>query len=225
MRVAFLGFVLDTQARELAHGTAAVRLSPKAFQLLEHLIGERPRAVSKRELMDRLWPETFVVEANLSNLIGELRAALDDDAKTPRAIRTVSRFGYAFVGAVTEAAPAAARPRHSWELSWPKGRVELVEGQHLIGRGDDVQVRLNSSRVSRVHARVTVTADGLVYEDLSSKNGTFAGDGPVHGVVTLADGGTLVIGDVTVSFRRRSRHSSTATMASAAAHLARPRRR
>ena len=225
MRLAFLGFVLDTHVRELAHGADTVRLSPKAYRLLEHLVAERPRAVNKRELMDRLWPETFVVEANLSNLVGELRAALDDDAKSPRAIRTVSRFGYAFIApvTVTEAATPAGVPL--WEVRSAQGRVGLTEGEHLIGRGDEAAVRLESSRVSRVHARVTVSPDALIYEDLASKNGTFADGRRIEGILPIADGQVLVIGDVEATFRKR-RHESTATMAgtSGAGPQARPGR-
>jgi DNA-binding winged helix-turn-helix (wHTH) protein len=214
MRMAFLGFVLDRQAHQLTHGAAAVRLSPKAFALLEHLIAERPRAISKRELMDLLWPETFVVEANLSNLIGELRAALDDDAKTPCAIRTVSRFGYAFCAQVTATAPAEPRPAVLWELTSSRGTIPLSDGPHLVGRGDDAEVRLDSPRVSRLHARIIVSGAGLTYEDLDSKNGTFDHGRPIQGIVPVDDGQTLVIGDVEVAFRRR-RAESTATMAAA----------
>jgi DNA-binding winged helix-turn-helix (wHTH) protein len=63
---------------------------------LELLIESRPKALSKSQLHDRLWPNTFVVEANLSNLIGEVRRALDNDPRQPRYVRTVHRFGYAF---------------------------------------------------------------------------------------------------------------------------------
>jgi DNA-binding winged helix-turn-helix (wHTH) protein len=219
MRLAFLGFVLDTEARELTHGEAPVRLSPKAFQLLEHLVTERPRAVSKRELMDLVWPETFVVEANLSNLVGELRVAVGDDPKAPRAIRTVSRFGYAFIAPVAETAPAEAAPAappspSAWELRWAAGRVGLPPGEHTIGRGDDADVRLESSRVSRHHARLTVSRDRLLYEDLQSKNGTFEDGQRIDGVVPVEDGQTLTVGDIEVVFRRR-REEQTATMAAA----------
>jgi DNA-binding winged helix-turn-helix (wHTH) protein len=215
MRLAFLGFVLDTHARELARGADLVRLSPKAYRLLEHLMLERPRAVNKQELMERLWPGTFVVEANLSNLVGEVRAALDDDAKTPRAIRTVSRFGYAFIAPVTATEADAPRGAPMWEIQSAHGRVGLAEGAHLIGRGDEVSVRLDSSRVSRVHARVTVSGDGVIYEDLGSKNGTFVDGRRIEGTLPVADRQTLVIGDVDVTFRKR-RQESTATMAATA---------
>ena len=78
MRFEFGEFVLDTDARVLRRGTSPVRLSPKAYHLLEVLIAARPRALGKQELMDAIWPGIFVVETNLANLIGEVRAALGD---------------------------------------------------------------------------------------------------------------------------------------------------
>ena len=100
-RVAFGDFVLDLDTRELRRSGNAVALSPKAFQLLDVLVENRPRALSKRELQDCLWPETYVVEKNLTNLIAEIRAALGDDAANARFVRTIPRFGYAFHGEAT----------------------------------------------------------------------------------------------------------------------------
>src|SRR4030095_2861282 len=96
MRVVFGDSVFDSDTRELLRSGNRVTLSPKAFQLLEVLIENRPRALSKSVLHDRLWANTFVVEANLSNLVGEIRHALDEDSRAPRFVRTVHRFGYAF---------------------------------------------------------------------------------------------------------------------------------
>jgi TolB-like protein len=89
-------FVLDTGARRLLRDGRDVHLSPKAFTLLELLVARRPDAVSKTEIHDALWPATNVVEANIANLVGEIRGALEDDRRQPRCIRTVPRFGYAF---------------------------------------------------------------------------------------------------------------------------------
>jgi TolB-like protein/DNA-binding winged helix-turn-helix (wHTH) protein/Tfp pilus assembly protein PilF len=96
MQVSFGAFVLDFDSRELRRGPEPVRLSPKALQLLQILVSERPKALSKADLQDRLWPDTFVVEKNLPNLISEIREALGDDRVEPRFIRTVPRYGYAF---------------------------------------------------------------------------------------------------------------------------------
>jgi non-specific serine/threonine protein kinase len=84
------------RTRELLREGTPVPLSPKAFQLLGLLVQSHPTAVSKAELQDRLWPATFVVEKNLTNLVSEIRDALGDDPIRPRFIRTVHRFGYAF---------------------------------------------------------------------------------------------------------------------------------
>ena len=95
-RWTFGDFVLDLDARELVRAGTPVSLSPKALQLLGLLVECHPRALSKTELQDRLWPGTFVVEKNLTNLVSEIREALGEDPATPRFIRTVHRFGYAF---------------------------------------------------------------------------------------------------------------------------------
>src|SRR5258708_7854050 len=92
-------FAFDGAARQLTRNGEPVRLAPKAFEVLQLLIAEHPRAVRKRELMDRLWPDVIVEEANLKNLVGEIRAAIGAET-----IRTVQRYGYAFVAAGSEEA-------------------------------------------------------------------------------------------------------------------------
>ena len=90
-------FLLDSETRELSRATQPRHVSPKAFHLLEVLVSSRPRVWSKRELQDLLWPDTTVVEANLPNLVAELRAALEDNPQNPRFLRTVHRYGYGFM--------------------------------------------------------------------------------------------------------------------------------
>jgi DNA-binding winged helix-turn-helix (wHTH) protein len=92
----FGDFVLDLNTHELVRAGTPVSLSPKAFHLLAILVENHPKALSRTELQDRLWPGTFVVEKNLTNLVSEIREALGDDPVHPRFIRTVHRFGYAF---------------------------------------------------------------------------------------------------------------------------------
>ncbi len=76
MRVVFGECEFDSGQRVLLRHGSAVPLSPKAFQLLELLLDRRPEAVAKTELLERLWPETFVSDASLHNLVAEIRAAL-----------------------------------------------------------------------------------------------------------------------------------------------------
>ena len=115
MQVPFGDFVLDLDSRELRRGADTVKLSPKARELLEILAMGRPRAFTKAELQERLWPGTFVVEKNLANLVGEIREALGDNASDQRFIRTVPRYGYAFRDSTSEVqadtgSPAKTRP-------------------------------------------------------------------------------------------------------------------
>ncbi len=83
MRVAFGEFVLDTETRELCRDGRRLDLTPKAFDLLAMLIANRPRVVTKAELQERLWPDSFVVDKNLANLVSEIRDALGEDAVQP----------------------------------------------------------------------------------------------------------------------------------------------
>src|SRR6185295_12664816 len=143
MQVRFETFLLDSETRELLCDGRSVPLSPKAFELLGILVAERPKAISKSDLQERLWPATFVVEKNLANLVSEIRDALGDDPSDPRFIRTVHRFGYAF----RDTGPQTDRASHaqtSFRVKWVNGRVTLDEGEHVLGRDPDVEMVLSS---------------------------------------------------------------------------------
>ena len=137
----FGDFVLDLEARELTRAGTPVSLSPKAFQLLGLLVQSHDKALSKTELQDRLWPGTFVVEKNLTNLVSEIREALGDDPAHPRFIRTVHRFGYAFREvpsrrAATTTSPPSQPSRSAHGLhrarSGNRGAPELVASTRLL---------------------------------------------------------------------------------------------
>lgn len=209
MQICFGPFVLDLATRQLLREGAEVHLSPKAFDLLVLLVQARPAALSKTDLQQQLWPDTFVAEANLSNLIAEVRAGLDDPARDPVYLRTVHRFGYAFSAQASTAAGARAAPAAvlCW-LEWGTTRFPLGAGEHVIGRDADVEVRIDASTVSRRHARLLVSPTGTTLEDFGSKNGTFRGDARVAEPVRLADGDHLRIGSQRVVFHTRGSEST-----------------
>ena len=215
MRVSFGALVLDSDTRELLRDGAPVPLSPKAFELLCLLVEHRPKAMAKSELQDRLWPNTFVVEKNLANLIGEIRAAIGDDPSNPRFIRTVHRFGYAFRKPAPGAGadPGARRGEASFLVKWATGRITLSEGAYVLGRDPDVEILLDSPGVSRRHAVITITGGSATIEDLGSKNGTFVGSERVEGARSLADGDTFSVGPVQLTMSVRQAPSSTETAA------------
>jgi DNA-binding winged helix-turn-helix (wHTH) protein len=201
LSIRFGPFTLNVDARQLTRGGESVHLSTKAFDLLATLIREWPNVVSKQTLQHQLWPDTFVAEANLSNLIAEIREALDDSSRKPQYIRTVHRIGYAFCGQTAEPPHAAGPP--FW-LEWGTQRVPLYPGEYVIGREPDVAIRIDTSTVSRRHARIVVDVCGAVLEDFGSKNGTFHGDQKVTAPVTLTDGDGIRIGSQLLTFRARS---------------------
>ena len=105
MRVSFAECVFDSDIRALLRSGEVVHLSPKAFRLLELLLENRPRVMSKDQIVAALWPDTFVTDGSLANLVAEVRAALADTASNPRFLRTVHRVGYSFCGDVLDAPP------------------------------------------------------------------------------------------------------------------------
>ena len=213
-RLRFGQFVLDLDARELLRGRCAVRLSPKAFQLLELLVESRPKALSKIVLQERLWPDTFVVEKNLVNLIGEIRDALGDDSTHPRFVRTVHRFGYAFQGpGGGPGADDAVRGRNAarFRLLWANGRAALGEGAHVLGRDPDLEIFLDSPGISRRHAVIRITESDATVEDLGSKNGTFVAGRLLDSPTRLVDGDLIRVGSVQLTFSAIRRWASTRT--------------
>jgi DNA-binding winged helix-turn-helix (wHTH) protein len=192
--------VLDSAARRLTRAGQSVHLSPKAFQLLELLLAQRPRAVSKAEMRDALWPATYVAASSLARVVAELRAALGDDARHPRLVRTVHGFGYAFSGeAATELqTPSAPPDAFACRLTWGDREILLREGEHVLGRAPTASVWIDSTSVSRSHARIVVAGGRATLEDLGSKNGTFVRGRRITGPTVLAHGDVIRLGRVEV---------------------------
>ncbi len=214
MRFTFDTFTFDSERRELLEGGQPIHLGPKAFLLLDILIGASPRALNKKELHERIWPDTFVNESNLPGLVNDLRSALGDRARKRRFIRTVHGFGYAFCCPVKTGdgrSPAAF-------VVFRGSDFPLHEGTNILGRDPSADVQIDDSTVSRRHAMIAIRDDGVIIEDLDSKNGTFLDGVKVTGSAPLADRQTFVLGDVSLVFRRSRTPSSTVT-------VSKPRRR
>ena len=216
MQIRFGPFSLDTDRRLLLHGDEPRHLSPKGLELLQLLVASRPRALSKAELHERLWPAVFVSDATLSSLVAEVRSAMGESAHSGGFVRTVHRYGYAFNGEAVEVgvqAPPAANRTKCW-IIWEHGQVALSEGEHLLGRASDVAVWLESPTISRHHAKILVTAEHATIEDLASKNGTFLRSERLASPAQLVDGDELRLGSVPVTFRMTGAAGSTMTRTS-----------
>jgi DNA-binding winged helix-turn-helix (wHTH) protein len=213
MLVRFGDFTLDSDRRLLLQRHDVRHLSLKAFDLLQLLLEHRPRALSKGELHERLWPSTFVSDATLSSLIAEVRTALGEKAGGARFVRTVHRFGYAFNGTATDLTPPAKTPDGLPRccIVWEWGQIRLADGDHLLGRDVDVAVWLESPTVSRHHAQIRVSGCDVTIEDLASKNGTFLSGKRLTVPTPVADGDEIEVGSVIVTVRVFDSSGSTET--------------
>jgi TolB-like protein/DNA-binding winged helix-turn-helix (wHTH) protein len=94
---------LDTETAELKAGSVAVDLEPQTFLLLQFLIENRDRVVSKDEIFEAVWEGRIVADSTLGFAVNAVRQAVDDDGKAQAVIRTFPRRGYRFVASVVEA--------------------------------------------------------------------------------------------------------------------------
>src|SRR5262245_40070662 len=101
MMYRFHDYMLDPASREMRHGTHRIALEPKVFQVLLYLLEHRDRMVSKAELLERCWPETFVSESALTRCLARLRKAVQPEPMASPIIETRHRQGYRFVAEVT----------------------------------------------------------------------------------------------------------------------------
>jgi len=210
--VRFGPFALDPATRQLRRGPCEVHLTPKAFDLLTLLVGEAPRVVSKAEMHERLWPGTFVSDATLTGLVKEVRRALEDRDQSAPFVRTAHGVGYAFAAAIDRGHANGSAQVWHW-IDVDGRRIRLVEGENVIGRDPTSRIWLDVASVSRRHARILVRGDGVLLEDLGSKNRTTVGDSVLSGQAGLRDGDRISIGPIRLVYRTSSSGMPTETHA------------
>ena len=191
------------------HSGEPVHLTSKAIDFFALLTSRCPDAVGKKDIHQQLWPDTFVSDVSLTTLVFELRTALSESARKPRFIRTVHGFGYAFQGAAGHDDRAATTP---FRIIFDGREIELQRGDNILGRSRDCRVRLDSTRVSRHHARITIDGDAALIEDCGSRNGTWIDGSKANGRVRLSDGDEIGIANLRMRFRVLSAaHGTEAT--------------
>src|SRR5215216_1575695 len=122
----FDSFLLDETERLLLREAEPVALTPKAFEMLVVLVSNAGRAMTKEELMESVWPDAFVEEANLAVNISMLRKALGEMPNGRQYIETLPRRGYRF----------AAEVREFWDERSPL-RVTTIPPASVEQAGDD----------------------------------------------------------------------------------------
>jgi predicted ATPase/DNA-binding winged helix-turn-helix (wHTH) protein len=126
----FEPFALDTSNECLWHEGAQIPLASKPFSVLRYLVENPGRLITHDELLDALWPETYVQPQVLRTYILELRKILNDDAKAPKFIQTIPKRGYSFVATIKDTSAPAVTTNQT-ELNSPT----LAD---LVGRDDEI---------------------------------------------------------------------------------------
>jgi len=132
---AFGPYRLDPAKRLLVRDGQPLALPPKTFDLLYLLVERRDQVLTKKELMELLWPGTFVEEGNLSFQVSSLRKILGD--KGPEWVENLPRYGYRFAAHVTE---ICSEPQDT-------GNDDLVSTEALVAGGPRDQVATSHTSV------------------------------------------------------------------------------
>ena len=110
MRYFFEDYSFDTDLRELRRGPEVIRTTPQVFDLLDYLVRNRDRVVSKEDLVKSVWNRRIVSDAALTTRMNAARTAIGDCGEKQRLIKTLPRKGFRFVGPVQEAHGPRALP-------------------------------------------------------------------------------------------------------------------
>ena len=176
MAIHFGDFTLDESQRQLFRGAEPVHLSPKAFQLLSILIHHHPRAVSKQELQELLWPGTFVNEGNLTSAVAEVRTALGDDRREARFIRTLYGFGYAFVAETHNGEQKENKGSTRWIAIAVAASIIVVAIVALLPRHAATEARAASTPPQPIRSLAVLPFDTTTADSANQHLGTGLAD-------------------------------------------------
>jgi DNA-binding winged helix-turn-helix (wHTH) protein len=140
-RIYFPPFALDPVNECLWKDARVIKLRPKAFAVLAHLLSQAGELVTKERLIGAVWQDTFVGDAVLKVAIRQIREALSDDPKSPRFIETSHRRGYRFIGQISPDSDTSSPPSESAAIGFV-GREHALAQMHTSldkARGGDCQ--------------------------------------------------------------------------------------
>ena len=127
MRYLFEEYAFDTDRRELHRGADVVSVAPQVFDLLDYLIRNRERVVSKDDLINAIWNGRSVSDAALTTRLNVARKAIGDTGEEQRLIKTLPRKGFRFVGQVLEAQGPACAAAADNPIEPPKSALALPD--------------------------------------------------------------------------------------------------
>lgn len=137
-------FEVDLEARELRKHGLRLRLEEKPFLILELLLENAGRVITRKALRERLWPDTHVhYDQNLNTAVNKLRDLLGDSAASPRFIETLPRLGYRFIAPVVKPEQPSSSPKHrlaTHELN-PAAHEAYLRGRYFFSKRTEESLR------------------------------------------------------------------------------------
>ncbi len=200
--VRFGVFELDLQTGELHRKGVKAALQEQPFRVLAMLVMQPGELVTRDALRRAVWPDAVFVDFDhgLNKAVAKIRDALGDLAESPRYVETLERRGYRFIAPVEVVVPRVAPALSGGDqpvvarLSWNGQSRPLAAGEYVIGRDPSAAIWIESSLVSRRHARIVVSESSVTIEDLGSRNGTFVNGRRLDALSPLASGDEVRIG-------------------------------
>lgn len=212
--VRFGDFELDIAAFTLRREGIPVRLEKIPMEVLVLLVEHAGTLVARDSIHAALWGGGVFLDrdAAINTAMRKIRKALGEDVERPRFVETVVGKGYRFVGQIVRETADAQRQVAVYRLTRGTDTFALHNGDNLIGRDPDVQVFLDHPSVSRRHARISITGDRVVLEDLNSRNGTCVDGRGITSPTDVHDGAIISVGPITLTFVSLSSVASTRPM-------------
>jgi pimeloyl-ACP methyl ester carboxylesterase/DNA-binding winged helix-turn-helix (wHTH) protein len=136
VRYRFDDVEVDTAAFRLRVGGEIVDVEPQVFEVLTYLIERRDRLVPRTEVLDNVWGDRFVSDSALASRVAAARAAIGDDGRSQRCIRTVHGRGLQFIAPVEVIDPDAAEDSPDVVVE----RAELHQSVRFVTAADGTQL-------------------------------------------------------------------------------------
>ncbi len=158
--LAFEAFELDRARFELRSSGQRVHMEPQVFEVLAWLVANHDRLVTKQELLDHVWPESYITEAALNSRLMAARKAIGDSGREQRLIKTVHGRGFRFVGEVHTVAANLPVPARRPPVT-PLASAPIAGAGLVIGREQELEA-LSGLLVNPACRLLTITGPGGV---------------------------------------------------------------